>query len=113
MATKKTVELIESYSKVCNEIVQAFAKKHDMDFNYWVGDETGGVAALADYFFDLTDILHDLKTSQKKWFIVKWQEDSVEAHFKGISDTINYKSYCMGARYDLLTKNEQNNETNH
>ncbi len=108
MPTKKTLELIESYSKVCNEIIQEFAKKQGMDFDYWVGDEIGGVAALADCFFDFADIIHDLKTSQKKWFIVKWQEDSVEAHFKGISDTINYKSYCMGARYDLLTKNEQN-----
>jgi len=46
MPTKKTVELIESYSKVCNEIVQEFAKKHDMDFNGWIGDEIGGVASL-------------------------------------------------------------------
>lgn len=105
MATKKTVELIESYSKVCNEIVREFAKKHNMDFNGWIGNETGGVASFSDsYYFDLADIIHDIKTSQKKWFIVKWQEDSVEAHFKGIADTINYKSYCMGYRYDLMMK---------
>lgn len=107
MATKKTVELIESYSKVCNEIIREFAKKQGFEFYDWVGNETGGIASFDDsFYFDLADILHDLKTSQKKWFIVKWQEDSVGAHYKGITDTINYKSYCMGARYDLLTKNE-------
>lgn len=109
MPTKKTVELIESYSKVCNEIIREFAKKQGFEFYDWVGNETGGFVSFDDsYYFNLDDIIHDLKTSQKKWFIVKWQEDSVEAHFKGITDTINYKSYCMGARYDLLTKNEQN-----
>lgn len=114
MSNQKTTTLISKYEDICNQLVKEFAGKQDLEFDYWIADITGEVAVfIGEYFFDMSDIMHDLKTIQPKGLIMQWHDDSVEAHFKGIETTINYRSYCMGAIVDLLTDNQNNNnETN-
>ena len=49
------------------------------------------------------NIYFDMKTKQKKHKIFEWQNDGIEAHFNGITENINYRSYCMGARFKIET----------
>jgi hypothetical protein len=93
-------EYIVKYEYICNQIVKRFAKKQELDFDGWVGNEVGGIASFASqYFFSMEDIILDLKTKQKKGFILEWQNDMVEyAMSEPPKQTINYKSYTLGLR---------------
>ena len=99
------MKAVQQYEKACNAVVEAFAKKQDLDFDGFVGGEVGGVASFScQYFFNIDDMVHDLKTDQPVGLILQWQEDGVDAHFNGDETKINYKSYCMGLRWDMVNK---------
>jgi len=76
---------------------------------FGLGDEIGGIASFAcQYFFNLSDIILDLKTKQPKGQILDWQSDGVDFNmFNDNQQHINYKSYTMGLRYNQL-KSENN-----
>ena len=107
--TVKLQELNRQYEFVCNEWVQKFCNKQNIICDGWVGDEVGGIASFAcQYFFNLADIILDLKTKQPKGQILEWQSDGVDFNmFNENQQHINYKSYTMGLRYNQL-KNESN-----
>ena len=107
--TVKLQELKKIYEFACNEYVQKFCNKHQFEFDGWVGDEIGGIASFAcQYFFNLSDIILDLKTKQPKGQILDWQSDGVDFNmFNDNQQHINYKSYTMGLRYNQL-KSENN-----
>lgn len=90
-----------NYCKACNDYISAFEKKQDLSFDFWVADEVGGVASFADqYFFHLSDIIHDLRTNQKKGLILQWQIEDVEHNLGNENPKhINHKSYIMGLRF--------------
>ena len=99
----KISELIDSYEKVCSDITAKFTAKHGLQFDGWIGNEVGGIALFnCQYSFGIHDIVLDLQTNQKKWFILQWQDDSVDHALKGNDNQINYKSYTIGLRYDQL-----------
>lgn len=97
------MKLIENYEKSCNDIVKAFCKKQDIEFDFWVADEVGGIAGFASqYFFNVSDLVLDLKTNQPKGFILDWQSESTEYNmFRSNKKrkNINYNSYIMGLRF--------------
>ena len=102
--TVKLQELNRQYEFVCNEWVQKFCNKQQIDFDGWVGDEIGGIASFAcQYFFNLSDIILDLKTKQPKGNILNWQSEDVDFNmFNENQKHINYKSYTMGLRHEQL-----------
>ena len=104
MKTLKLQELIRQYEFVCNEWIQKFSNKQDIDFDGWVGNEVGGIASFAcQYFFNLSDIILDLKTKQPKGNILNWQNEDVDFNmFNENPAHINYKSYTMGLRHGDL-----------
>ena len=101
----KIQETIDRYEKACNDLITLFCEKQDLefdlDFDGWVGNEVGGIASFASqYFFNLSDIIHDLKTNQKKGLILQWQIEDVEHNLGNENPKhINYKSYTMGLRF--------------
>ena len=89
-------QIIINYENACNILVAEFEKKQEIDFDGWVGDEIGEIALFSgEYFFNLSDIVLDLKTNQPKGLILKWFNESIDFHHY-----INYKSYKMGLRYE-------------
>lgn len=100
--TKK--ELKNLYKIACNEYCKVFVKKQKLSMDYfdWIGGEVGSIASFNDqYFFNMGDIKFDVDTKQPKGLILQWQDDSTEYHFKdGGTQTINYKSYTIGLRYE-------------
>lgn len=82
------------FRHVCELYVSEFEKKQELDFDYWVADEVGGMADFSSsYFFSLQDIVYDMDTEQPAGRIIDWQHYTVENEVQ-----INYKSYCRGLR---------------
>ena len=99
-----TEKLHLDYCKICNDFIAAFEEKQDIEFNYWVGDEVGGIASFAwQYFFNLSDIILDIITNQPKGKILDWQDEDLDFCMdKPFPTSINYKSYVIGLRLKNL-----------
>ena len=111
MKIMETKELNEKYELICNEFVAKFEEKQQIDFDGWIGDEIGGIASFScQYFFNISDIILDLKTNQPKGCIINWSEEETDFNlFKENPQHINYKSYTMGLRHEnLIKKNVEN-----
>lgn len=103
MKTMKLIELKKTYQMACNEYVQKFANKQDIQFSGWIGD-IGQVACFIDqYFFSMDDIVLDINKKLPKGLILKWQDDGIE--FSELR--MNYRSYSMGLRFEDLKQTEE------
>jgi hypothetical protein len=98
---KKYLEtIIRDYNEVANELVNRFAKKQDLYFDYWVADRVGEIGCFSHtYFFTLSDIIHDLESNQPKGLILEWQDKTLE---NDRENRINYYAYTTGLRYSEL-----------
>jgi hypothetical protein len=98
----KVKKIINDYENICNKIAHKFAKKQKIDFDGWVGDEIGGTAVFAtQYYFNIDDIVLDIKTKQPKGFILQWQDEMIDFNIGKHTENfknINYKSFTMGLR---------------
>ena len=98
MAQPNHSELINELKEVRIKIIKAFAEKQGIYFDC---DELG---VLDGYiWFDLCpisfdDIVHDLNTKQEAKFIFQWLDDCEN----NTSKKINYQSYCIGLRFDMV-----------
>jgi hypothetical protein len=103
----KIPKLIAKYEKVVTEIVKQFivkncgvSYKESIDYiEFWVADRIGGYVEIADRVINFDDILYDMETEQPKGKLFKWYDYCVENE-----SSINYESYCMGARETLTNK---------
>ena len=98
---KKTPDskLKKKYESVCNEYIKKFSKKQGIEFDYWIGDEIGGIASfISQYFFNFHDIVWDINSEQPADLILKWQDECVE----NAKTSLNYFSYSKGLRFTDL-----------
>lgn len=94
-------KVVKEYEEACNKLIEAFCEKQEIEFDGWIGDEVGGIAGFAtQYFFNVSDIVFDLKTNQPKGLILSWQNDDVDFNmFNSEPKHINYQSYARGLRH--------------
>ena len=78
--------------------VDVFCEKHELIFDYWVADLSGGVGQFGDYFFGFEDIRLDLETNQPVDVIFEWYDITLELAMKDDTYGINYYSWIKGAR---------------
>lgn len=91
--------LEKRYESVCKEYIDKFTKKQGLQFDGWVGNTVGGIAAFSDqYYFNFGDIVYDINAKCKKWLILEWQDVSIENTEKAI----NYYSFSKGLRHKDL-----------
>ena len=96
------MENILKYETICIELALEFAKKQNLDLDFWVADIIGDLASFSgEYCFNMSDIVYDIKTNQPKYKIIEWQNYIVENYLKDNSKDykINYSSYCKGIRF--------------
>jgi len=95
-------QAIKNYKQSCNDIVNSFAKKQGLVFQDWLVDELAGVALFeSEHCFHLPDIIHDLKTKQKKGFILEWYDYRLDIHTKEVDGVVaEYDEYCMMAEIE-------------
>lgn len=60
--------------KECNRYIDLFEIKHDIEFDYWCGNNHGGVAAFGDYFFNYENIKYDIDNDIKNDLILDWHD---------------------------------------
>lgn len=98
MAQHNHSELINELKEVRKKIIKAFAEKQGIEISF----EDIGVFEhyiwLSIFLFSFDDIVHDLDTNQEPKFILQYLEDCENNPNK----TINYQSYCMGLRFDMV-----------
>ena len=86
----------KDYKNACMAYIEAFAEKQGFIFDDWADD-----LEIADFggtdCYSMSDIRFDIDTNQPEELIIDWNESVLENHEE--NGYINYKSWCMGARY--------------
>jgi len=59
----KQTAIIIAYNSVCNEIVQVFCDKQDMEFDGWVGGTVGGFADCGGFNYPTYTKVMSIKTT--------------------------------------------------
>ena len=68
--------------------IDLFCKKHDQEFEGWVGNEKASVALIGDHFINFTDIVLDLEKGVDKKHFFDWYYYTLEGE-----TFINYSTY--------------------
>lgn len=91
-------------------LVRAFAKKHGIQFDYWVGvdEDRAGIASFNEqYFFNMCDIKEDLQYRYPKGKILEWQDYCVELSMKNnLESPINLRNFVK-FKDQLLGKEDE------
>lgn len=101
-------KLRTEYESIVNDYIKQFQRKHDCEFEFWIGEQVGGIASFGDInCISFLDVVHDLHSNAPIGLIFNWIEDTTDEHFKAQEqfreeNYINFQSYCMGARYEML-----------
>ena len=89
-------ELRSRYEIIVDQYLKLFCKKHDLEFDYWLGadEKIGGVAKFkGGYLMDFHYIKFDLHTDQPTPKIKEWNKS-----FMGADGYIDYINYCKGLK---------------
>jgi len=101
-------EIKTKYEQAVNDYILEFCEKQGVDFDYWVQD----IAFFGDIMFNFDDIRHDIDTNQPKDNIINWYDATLE-HCTSLKEIekkfINYNSWCMGLRYDVIKTAKRRN----
>lgn len=77
-------------------IKKYFGKIDEVEY-YWIADEVGGVLVVADYFFNLSDIVDFLRYNYPKNMMFEYYDYSLEYHMqkkhKASDYLVNIKNY--------------------
>ena len=86
------------YEQAVQEYILAFCLKHEIDFDYWICKDIGGIAVFqgGEVYLNFDNIRFDIDTNQPAELIINHYWDSIEHYPK----EINFKSYAKGLRYD-------------
>jgi hypothetical protein len=66
------LRLEKRYKLICEQYVQEFCKKQEMDFGGWTANIVGGIAYCSGFYFNFFDIVWDVNSNQKRGLIIDW-----------------------------------------
>lgn len=98
---KQTDTPLRAFEVAVDRLLMEFCDKHDLSYEFSVGNDSVDIFLISDYFFSLSDIYFDLKSNQFKGKIIEWYNYLLENEVN-----INYYSYCMGLRKEQLNKKQ-------
>lgn len=88
---KYNSELYREYAKICDKYIKAFEEKQDLDFEFWVGYDIGGVAAFeGDYYFSFENIIIDIERNAPTRKILEYHDTTCNDHYP------RYEHWLMG-----------------
>ena len=76
MGTKD--RLNQNYIKAVDAYVNEFEKVYEVESEFWVGDEVGGVLSVADLMLDFSDIKYCVDNSIPYEWLYNWNSYCVE-----------------------------------
>lgn len=94
---KKTLN--EQWTKLCNQYLLEFCNKHDyiLEPDPWVCDDVGTIANICDMFIAMEIIRYDIDNDVPEEYFEKWYWKSLDLYELGVTNWMNYPSYCKGA----------------
>nr|DAK11362.1 MAG TPA: hypothetical protein [Caudoviricetes sp.] len=98
---KQTDTPLRAFEVAVDRLLMEFCEKHDLTYEFSVGNDSVDMFLISDYFFSLSDIYFDLKSNQPQCKIIEWYDYLLENEVN-----INYYSYCMGLRKEQLSKKQ-------
>lgn len=99
-AMEQIQETITKYTLAVTEMLEAFGKKQGIEYDANDSDLNFGKFTFNDhYLFTIEEIHFDLKSEKNPNLIKDWFNHNYEN-----CRYINYMSYCMGARHDMVEK---------
>ena len=107
MKKQLSKEAVELFEYAARSLIKEFCDKQELQFEFDNYDVGIGIICLSDYFFNIEDIYFDMKHDKPKGKILQWYDYVLMKE-----SNINYRSYCMGMREELITKKNQKNENN-
>lgn len=100
---KQTNTPLRAFEVAVDRLLMEFCEKHDLSYEFSVGNDSVDIFLISDYFFSLSDIYFDLKSNQFHGKIIEWYDYLLDNEVN-----INYYSYCMGLRKEQLNKKHEN-----
>lgn len=98
------MRLRDKLDEILKEYIRLFEEKHEVFFDYAVGDNLIGLLCFGEYFFATRDIIYDIDNDLPKNLIFQWQDDSFDSLKNHKHAKINLPSYAMGLRFEDLNK---------
>jgi hypothetical protein len=83
--------LQEDYIKAVDAYIKEFEKKYEVELDFWVANNVGGVAMFGDEYYDFTDIKYVIDNNIKYKYLYDWYYFLCEF---GQKCHINLPSYC-------------------
>lgn len=85
--------LQKEYYRICNQYLLEFCKKHEYDFEFWVGDEPGTIAMIGDYFVGFREMKYDIDHNIPEEAFIKWYDYALK---QGMGDEpyLSYEQWC-------------------
>ena len=98
------MKIREKLDDILKEYIRLFEEKHEVFFDYAVGDDLMGLLCFGDYLFAINYIIYDIDNDLPKNLIFQWQDDSFDIIINPHHKKINLQSYAMGLRFEHLNK---------
>lgn len=98
------MKLRNKLDSTLKEYIRLFEEKHEVFFDYAVGDDLMGLLCFGDYLFTTRDVICDIDNDLPKNLIFQWQDDSFDSIINPHHKKINLQSYAMGLRFEHLNK---------
>ena len=97
----------KEWRNICDEYLKAFCDKHGfrVEDAYWIGDDPGTMAHIADYYIDMDDLRYDIDNDIEEGVFFEWYDFDDEIReleqglraYEHISELkhIGYQRYCI------------------
>lgn len=98
------MKIREKLDDILKEYIRLFEEKHEVFFDYAVGDDLMGLLCFGDYLFTTRDVIYDIDNDLPKNLIFQWRDDSFDSSKNPQHAEINLQSYARGLRFEDLNK---------
>ena len=98
------MQLRNKLDNILKEYIRLFEEKHEIFFDYAVGDDLMGLLCFGDYLFTTRDVIYDIDNDLPKNLIFRWQDDSFDSLKNPKHREMNFQTYAMGLRFEDLNK---------
>ena len=98
------MRLRDKLDNILKEYINLFEEKHEVFFDYAVGDDLTGLLCFGEYLFDVRDIIYDIDNNLPKNLIFRWQDDSFDSLKNPQRRKMNFQTYARGLRFENLNK---------
>lgn len=66
------------YENACNNYARKFARKHELQFDFWVADTPGTIAMFGDYYVDFGIIKYDIDNQVEQNKFTEYYDEMLE-----------------------------------